>query len=81
MSVYYGDFRVENGLRIPHTIETTAEVGRAVAQVADKLVIERVLVNPKLDELAFAPPPQPLRHGGSALVRIPAGGPGGAPGP
>jgi hypothetical protein len=33
-------------------------------------VIDRVLVNPKLDDGTFAPPVTPLRRGGH--VRIPA---------
>jgi hypothetical protein len=76
VSVYYGDYRREKGLQIPHSIETTAEGDRAVPEAADKLIIERVMVNPKLDAVAFSPPPRPLRRGGGSLVRIPGDAPG-----
>lgn len=79
VSAYYGDYRRENGLQIPHSIETTAEAGRPASQAADKLIIERVLINPKLDALAFSPPPRPLRHGGGSLVHIPGEVPGASP--
>lgn len=76
VSVYYGDYRRENGLQIPHRIETRADAGRSVYEAADKLIIERVIVNPKLDAVAFSPPARPLRHGGGSLVRIPGEVPG-----
>lgn len=78
VSVYYSQFRPEGGLQIPHCIETTAAAGRTVGQAADKLIVERVLINPKLDAMAFTPPARPLRQGqGGALVRIPGPAPGG----
>jgi outer membrane lipoprotein-sorting protein len=72
VSVYYSDFRRERGVVIPHAIATTAEAGRPVSQAADQLIIEKVLVNPQLDKLAFAPPPRPLRHGPAPQLQIPA---------
>jgi hypothetical protein len=82
VSVYYGDFRPEGGLQVPHSIETTAEAGHSVEQAADKLIVERVMVNPKLDAMAFTPPARPLRQGnGGALVRIPGPVPGGGQNP
>jgi hypothetical protein len=65
VSVYYRDYVTVDGLKIPGNIETG--VG---AEAADKLVIEKVLVNPKLDDGTFMPPSVPMRHGGR--VRIPA---------
>jgi len=62
VSIYYSDFHTEGGVLIPHNIVTTT----------DKLVIEKVLVNPQLEALAFAPPPRPMRRGGDSRVRIPA---------
>jgi hypothetical protein len=76
VSVYYADYRRENGLQIAHSIETRANAGRAVSDAADKLIIERVLVNPKLDTIAFSPPARPLRRGSGAVVRIPGDTPG-----
>jgi hypothetical protein len=68
VSVYYRDYADVNGLQIARSIETG--VGAEGADAVDKLVIDRVIVNPKLDDGAFAPPAVPLRRGG--LVRIPA---------
>jgi hypothetical protein len=44
-------------------------VGADGAAAGDKLVIDRVMVNPKLDDGTFSLPPAPMRHGGH--VRIP----------
>ena len=44
-------------------------VGSGGADAGDKLVIDRVLVNPKLDDGTFALPPTPMRRGGH--VRVP----------
>jgi hypothetical protein len=65
VSVYYRDYATVDGIKVPRSIETG--VG---TEPADKLVIERVLVNPKLDEGTFLPPTVPMRRGGH--VRIPA---------
>jgi len=56
------------GKELARSIETG--VGAVGSEAADKLVIDRVLVNPKLDDGTFAPPATPLRRGGH--VRIPA---------
>ena len=65
MSVYYRDYATVDGIKIARSIETG--VG---AERADKLVIERILVYPTLDEGTFLPPTVPMRRGGH--VRIPA---------
>jgi len=50
--VYYRNYRPFEGLQIPLTIETGAGAGKA----ADKMVIDRVAVNPPLpDQLFFKP--------------------------
>jgi hypothetical protein len=67
VSVYYRDYATVEGVRLARSIETG--VG-AVSKAADRLVIDRVLVNPKLDDGTFAPPATPLHRGGH--VRIPA---------
>ncbi len=76
VSVYYGDYRSVNGLMIPFTIENrSADSTRA----AEKLVIDKVALNPKLSERAFAKPASPWqRH---AIVRIAPEAPGPAPAP
>jgi hypothetical protein len=48
-----------------------------VTQAADRLVIDRVIVNSKLDDNTFTPPAVPLRHGGRAHT---PGGASGMPG-
>jgi hypothetical protein len=65
VSVYYRDYATVDGVKVPRSIETG--VG---AEAADKLVIEKILVNPKLDDGTFMPPTVPMRRGGH--VRIPA---------
>jgi hypothetical protein len=67
VSVYYRNYETVDGVQVAHSIETG--VGGDGAVAGDKLVIDRVLVNPKLDDGTFAPPPAPLRRGGH--VRIP----------
>jgi hypothetical protein len=68
VSVYYRDYSATQGLKLPHSIETAAD--GPGAEGADKLVIDRVLVNPTLDDGTFAPPATPMRRGGH--IRIPA---------
>jgi hypothetical protein len=68
ISVYYRDYAAADGLQVARSIETGDGGGGAAA--GDKLVIDRVLVNPKLDDGTFAPPATPLRRGGH--VRVPA---------
>jgi len=57
-SVYFADYRAVEGLQLPFTIET----GTADGKTRDKLVIEQVALNPRLDDRRFAKP-------GSATVR------------
>jgi len=68
VSVYYRNYEAADGVQVARSIETGVDAGGVVA--GDKLVIDRVLVNPKLDDGTFAPPAAPLRRGGH--VRIPA---------
>jgi hypothetical protein len=68
VSVYYRDYATVDGVRVARSIETG--VGAVGSEAVDKLVIDRVLVNPKLDDGTFASPATPLRRGGH--VRIPA---------
>jgi hypothetical protein len=72
VSTYYRNYSAEGGLQMAHSIETGTAAGTGVegAVALDKLVIDRIVVNQKLDDGAFAPPPVPLRRGGH--VRIPA---------
>jgi hypothetical protein len=74
VSTYYRNYAAEDGLVIAHSIETGAAGGSGAeapgAVALDKLVIDRIAINPKLDDGAFAPPPVPLHRGGH--IRIPA---------
>ncbi len=61
VTVHYRDYREFDGLQIPLTIETAAADGKAT----NKLVIERVALNPRLDPRDFEKPPQLVaRHRG-----------------
>ena len=50
--VFMRDYRTVNGLRIPHVLETTVQG----VQRTEKIQIEKVVVNPRLDESRFAKP-------------------------
>jgi hypothetical protein len=52
VEVFMRDYRPVNGLQIPHLLETTVQgVDRT-----EKILIEKVVVNPRLDESRFAKP-------------------------
>jgi hypothetical protein len=57
-SVYFSDYRAVEGLQMPFGIEA----GTADGKARDKLVIERVALNPRMDDRTFARP-------GSATAR------------
>src|SRR5882757_9961297 len=63
VSVYYRNYAAEDGLQIARVIETGVASGSATG-AGDKLVIDRIMVNPKLDDGIFAPPSVPLHRGG-----------------
>ena len=67
VSVYYRDFRVVDGLLIPHTIETRSSSGDGPSQM---LAIEKIELNPPLPVQAFAKPPVPKQRSSKAVVRI-----------
>jgi outer membrane lipoprotein-sorting protein len=52
VAIFYRDYRKENGLVIPHTLETAVVGGKQT----HKLTIEHVAVNPPLDDALFAKP-------------------------
>jgi len=63
VEVYYRDYRAVNGLQIPFVLEThvlPAESGPAGAREphypAEKIAIEKIVVNPKLDAALFTKP-------------------------
>ena len=64
VSVLYGDYHTFEGLQIPVTIETGAGSGKA----GDKLLIDKIALNPRLDDGMFAKPNLPLvRHRGALI--------------
>ena len=58
VSVYYRDYHNVDGLQIPSTIET----GFGAGKPHDTMVIEKVAVNPPLDDRLFARPGMPKRR-------------------
>jgi hypothetical protein len=70
VSVRYRDYKAFEGLQLPTTIETSAEKGKA----SNKLVIERVALNPPMDARRFAKPeaPPPRHRGVSVDTRAAA---------
>jgi hypothetical protein len=64
-TVLYRDYRAFEGLQMPVTIETGVVMGKAM----NKLVIEKVSLNPELDEKLFAKPAVPVsRRAGAAVI-------------
>src|SRR6202171_4707769 len=63
VEVYYRDYRPVNGLQIPHVLETRvlpvnqpAAGAKSAAIQGDTNMVEKVVVNPKLDESHFSKP-------------------------
>lgn len=50
--VYYRDFKSENGLNVPHTLETVVDGVKG----SHKMTIQTVSVNPPVDDSRFAKP-------------------------
>ena len=57
VSVFYRNYQMIEGLRIPLTIESQSVPG----QTTDKMVIDRVVLNPPLDDRVFAKPGGPAQ--------------------
>jgi hypothetical protein len=58
VSVYYRDYRTVEGLMIPATLE----IGTGSSRVPDKMVIEKISLNPSLDDQVFAKPSNSRGH-------------------
>ena len=59
VEVYYHDFRSVNGLMIPYLLETVVQDVAKLADprtMAERIIIDKVVVNPKLDESLFMKP-------------------------
>lgn len=57
--IYYRDFKSFDGLMIP----TVMEIGVGTGRTPDRMVIERVLLNPHIDAQIFERPGAPRRQG------------------
>jgi len=77
-TIVYRDYRSFQGLQIPTRIETGQGPGRAV----DKLVVEKVALNPGIDDATFAKPQfGPRRHRGVTVDTRSAAQAAGPPAP
>ncbi len=56
VATYYHDYQAVDGLQIPRRIEVGTAQGLSPPQKADKLIIDKVLINPKLEARVFARP-------------------------
>ena len=69
--MFYRNYQTVEGVKIPFTVETGTGAGNA----ADKLVIQRVVINPPLDDQVFAKPevarPNGWGSGQTASTRSP----------
>lgn len=57
VSVHYRDYGMIEGVQMPRVIETGSDMARAI----DKMVIDRIMVNPPLNDRTFARPNVPER--------------------
>ncbi|MCF1443213.1 hypothetical protein [Ralstonia pseudosolanacearum] len=79
VTVYYRDYQTVDTVKVPVVIESSAGAG----QVSDKLVIDKVQLNPKLDDGLFARPlvatdrsrPVQLRPDAGPASALPGGAP------
>jgi hypothetical protein len=63
VEIYYRDYRPVNGLQVPYLMETrvlpVAQAAKGIKEPAiptEKIIVEKVMVNPKLDESLFSRP-------------------------
>lgn len=64
LSVFYRNYKAIDGLQIPLVIESGADIARA----SDKMVIDKVVLNPPLDDAAFAKPNIPMSNAVPVVV-------------
>jgi outer membrane lipoprotein-sorting protein len=74
VSVYYRNYKSQAGLQVP----TVIEIGGGPDQKRDRLVIERLAINPDIAETRFTKPPSPPH---SHEITLPAMAPPAAPRP
>jgi hypothetical protein len=78
VQTYYRDWRAEDGLQLPHTIETAPVAADTAVERprGDRVVIDQVILNPTLDEGTFAMPASPMRRNKKTEIHIDDGTPG-----
>jgi hypothetical protein len=67
LSVFYRNYKTIDGLQIPLMIES----GLDIAKASDKMVIDKVVLNPPLDATAFAKPNIPGRGNVVSAIETP----------
>ena len=72
VATFYGGFIGAEGLQFPNDITTSTSPEATPRQAVDRLVIDRIVLNPKFDDQTFLPPPTPMHRGGK--VEIPSNG-------
>jgi hypothetical protein len=76
VTVYYRDYKKVGGLQIPAVIETGVS---GPDKPMDRLVIEKIALNPPLDDGTFSAPTPPGGHGPLVPLPVQSGGPSRAP--
>ncbi len=79
---YYRDWSAEDGLMMPHVIETApVRIPNSGVELPrrDRVVIERVILNPTFDPGTFAMPASPMRRNNKSEIHIDTGAPTIAP--
>lgn len=70
VSITYGSYKDIGGLQIPSVLE----IGTASGKVPDKMVIERIALNPPMDDRVFRRPGRPSRRQTVTIEATPASG-------
>ena len=68
VSITYGDYKDIGGLQIPSVLEISTASGK----VPDKMVIERIALNPSVDDRVFGRPGRPSRRHTVTIEPTPA---------
>jgi len=72
--VFYRNYQTIDGVKLPYVIESGSETSKK----RDRMVIDRILINPRLDDQAFTKPDLPVTTPRSMLRMITPPSPAGA---
>jgi len=67
VTVYYRNYQTIDGLQIPLLIESSLSSARNIARSTDKMVIDKISLNPPLDDQRFAKPRLPAGRNALAV--------------